>query len=109
MAEQDLYKELGLAKGASKDEIKRAYRKLARKLHPDRNPDDKVAEDRFKRVSYAHDELSDDKKRARLNCMRHFLSYFPYEGKDASIVTPPDPLLVGVPSQVVEFDSHLAE
>ena len=52
---------------------------------------------------------SDDKKRARLNCMRHFLNQFPYAGKDQTIVTPPDPLIVGVPSQVMEFDSHLAE
>jgi curved DNA-binding protein len=64
MADRDLYAELGLKKGATKDEIKKAYRKLARELHPDRNPDDKKAEERFKRVSYANDVLSDDKKRA---------------------------------------------
>ncbi len=64
MAERDLYAELGLKKGATKDEIKKAYRKLARELHPDRNPNNDKAEERFKRVSYANDVLSDDKKRA---------------------------------------------
>jgi curved DNA-binding protein len=63
MAERDLYAELGLKKGASKDEIKKAYRKLARELHPDRNPNNAKAEERFKRVSYANDVLSDEKKR----------------------------------------------
>lgn len=64
MAERDLYAELGLKKGASKDEIKKAYRKLARELHPDRNPNNAKAEERFKRVAYANDVLSDDRKRA---------------------------------------------
>jgi curved DNA-binding protein len=64
MADRDLYAELGLKRGASKDEIKKAYRKLARELHPDRNPNNAKAEERFKRVSYANDVLSDDKKRA---------------------------------------------
>ncbi len=63
MAERDLYAELGLKKGASKEEIKKAYRKLARELHPDRNPNNTKAEERFKRVSYANDVLSDDRKR----------------------------------------------
>lgn len=63
MAERDLYAELGLKKGASKDEIKKAYRKLARELHPDRNPNNAKAEERFKRVAYANDVLSDDRKR----------------------------------------------
>lgn len=64
MAERDLYAELGLKKGASKEEIKKAYRKLARELHPDRNPNNPKAEERFKKVSFANDVLSDDRKRS---------------------------------------------
>jgi curved DNA-binding protein len=63
MAERDLYAELGLKKGATKEEIKKAYRKLARELHPDRNPNNAKAEERFKRVAYANDILSDERKR----------------------------------------------
>ncbi len=64
MAERpDYYKILGVGKGASDEEIKKAYRKLARKYHPDRNPGDKKAEERFKEISQAHDVLSDPDKR----------------------------------------------
>ncbi len=62
--DKDLYAILGLAKGASADDVRKAYRKLARKYHPDVNPGDKQAEERFKDLSVANDVLSDDKKRA---------------------------------------------
>jgi molecular chaperone DnaJ len=59
----DYYKILGVGKNASDEEIKKAYRKLARKYHPDRNPGDKKAEERFKEISQAHDVLADTDKR----------------------------------------------
>jgi DnaJ-class molecular chaperone len=61
---KDLYQVLGVSRDASKDEIKKAHRKLALKYHPDKNPDDKVAKDNFKRVQEAYDVLSDEEKRA---------------------------------------------
>jgi molecular chaperone DnaJ len=59
----ELYKTLGVSKKASEDEIKKAYRKLARKYHPDRNPGDAEAEERFKEISAAYDILGDPEKR----------------------------------------------
>ena len=63
-ATKDYYEVLGVPRGSSVDEIRKTYRKLARKYHPDLNPGDKSAEDRFKTVQEAYDVLSDDKKRA---------------------------------------------
>jgi molecular chaperone DnaJ len=60
---EDLYKVLGVAKGASDEEIKKAHRKLVRKYHPDRNPDDPGAEEKFKEIQGAYDTLSDPEKR----------------------------------------------
>src|SRR5271165_3111111 len=59
----DYYKTIGVDRQASAEEIKKAYRKLARKYHPDRNPDNKEAEARFKEISQAHDVLGDPEKR----------------------------------------------
>jgi DnaJ-class molecular chaperone len=61
---EDLYQTLGVARDASKADIKKAHRKLALKYHPDKNPDDAVARDKFKRIQEAYDVLSDDEKRA---------------------------------------------
>ena len=60
---QDFYQTLGVAREADTEEIRKAYRKLARKHHPDLNPGDKAAEDRFKKVQEAYDVLSDPKKK----------------------------------------------
>src|SRR5918912_2899600 len=63
MAKEDYYQILGVKRDAKAEEIKKAYRRLARKYHPDVNPGDKAAEERFKLISEAHDVLSDPKKR----------------------------------------------
>ena len=67
MAQRDYYEVLGVKKGASIDEIKRAYRKLAVKYHPDKNPGDKQAEERFKEINEAYAVLSDPKKKEQFD------------------------------------------
>lgn len=67
---EDLYSVLGLKEGASADEIKKAYRKLAREFHPDRNPDKPDAEERFKKIQQAYDVLGDPKQRAEYDRQR---------------------------------------
>lgn len=64
MAKRDYYEVLGVPKGSSKDEIKKAYRKLAVQFHPDKNPGNKEAEDKFKEATEAYEILSDDQKRS---------------------------------------------
>ena len=71
MEYKDYYKTLGVNKNASTDEIKKAYRKLAMKYHPDRNPDNKEAEDMFKDINEAHEVLSDPEKRARYDQLQN--------------------------------------
>ena len=63
MSKKDYYDVLGVTKSAGKDELKKAYRKLAMKYHPDRNPDDAQAAEKFKELSEAYEILSDDQKR----------------------------------------------
>jgi molecular chaperone DnaJ len=70
-AKRDYYEVLGLAKGASADDIKKSYRKLALKFHPDRNPGDKSAEESFKEVAEAYEVLSDEQKRPRYDQYGH--------------------------------------
>ncbi|MDD5366188.1 MAG: molecular chaperone DnaJ [Gallionellaceae bacterium] len=71
MAKRDYYEVLGVAKGAAEDEIKKAFKKLAMKHHPDRNQGDKASEERFKEAKEAYEVLSDDQKRAAYDQYGH--------------------------------------
>ncbi len=71
MSKRDFYEILGVAKGADAKEVKRAYRKLAMKYHPDRNPDDKDADSKFKEATEAYEILSDDQKRGAYDQYGH--------------------------------------
>ncbi|MEL6802811.1 MAG: DnaJ domain-containing protein, partial [Bacteroidota bacterium] len=71
MAKRDYYEVLGVSKGATDNELKKAYRKLAMKYHPDRNPDNKEAEEKFKEAAEAYEVLSVADKRARYDRLGH--------------------------------------
>src|SRR5436190_14558987 len=71
MAKRDFYTVLGVNRDASDEDIKKAYRKLAMKHHPDRNPDDKTSEEKFKEAKAAYEILSDAKKRAAYDQFGH--------------------------------------
>src|SRR5437764_8664336 len=71
MAKRDYYEVLGISRGATEDEIKKAYRKQALKFHPDKNPGDKAAEESFKEVGEAYEALSDPQKRAAYDQYGH--------------------------------------
>jgi molecular chaperone DnaJ len=71
MAKRDFYDILGVDKSAAKEEIKKAYRKIAIKFHPDKNPDNKEAEDKFKEAAEAYEVLSNDEKRQRYDRFGH--------------------------------------
>ena len=71
MAKRDYYEILGVAKGADESEIKKAYRKMAMKYHPDKNPGDKASEDKFKEAAEAYDVLSNAQKKAQYDRFGH--------------------------------------
>src|SRR5258708_15767175 len=73
-ADKDYYATLGVQKGASEGDIKKSYRKLAQKYHPDANPGDTAAEEKFKEVSHAYDVLSDAKTRKEYDDFREMLT-----------------------------------
>src|SRR5690606_36712118 len=79
-ATKDFYRTLGVAENASADEIKKAYRKLAKQYHPDANPNDEAAAERFKEISEAYSVLSDAEKRKQYDQMRKYGAFSGFGG-----------------------------
>ena len=79
---KDYYKILGVAKNATAKEIKKAYRKLAAQYHPDKNPDDKVAEEKFKEINEANEVLSDKEKREKYDTLGSNWEAYQHTGDD---------------------------
>ena len=93
MSKRDYYDVLGVQKGASDDELKKAYRKLAMKYHPDRNSDDPNAPDKFKEASEAYEVLSDNSKRSSYD-------QFGHDGVDAHLVLAEDHRVLMIFSEI---------
>src|SRR5205085_12520424 len=74
-AQRDYYQLLGVAETASTDEIKKAFRRLAKQYHPDRNPNNPQASERFKEINEAHDVLSDPEKRKKHDTLRRYAAF----------------------------------
>ena len=87
--EKDFYAALGVGKTATAAEIKKAYRKLARDFHPDKNPGNKQAEDTFKEVSEAYDVLSDDAKRKEYDEARALFGHAAPSGRSGAAASAP--------------------
>ena len=81
MSKRDYYDVLGVSRGASAEEIKKAYRKVALKYHPDRNQGDKAAEEKFKEAAEAYEVLSDPQKRAQYDQFGHAASQGGFGGR----------------------------
>ena len=81
MAKRDYYEILGVQRGASQDEIKKAYRKMALQHHPDRNPGSKEAEEKFKEAAEAYEVLGDTTKRPRYDQYGHEVQGAPISGR----------------------------
>src|ERR1700736_1323655 len=102
---KDYYKVLGISKSASGDDIKKAFRKLARKYHPDVNPGDKKAEEKFKEINEAYEVLSDPDKRRKYDMLgpnwQEQFGFKPGTGRRSSTS--------GFPGSSTGFDSNFSE